>query len=139
MKTRNPMKRGKDTSKEGKEMDLPEGCTCSDCVHSKRCCAIFGHIPEDEVCDWHPSRFRPKEKPVAVNSEFEKLTQEQQDTCLRRGYNPLYRDYSTSEEAMGHVRAVALDSDAKQIDLTGAVKAYMNTLIIEIRKEMDSQ
>lgn len=42
-------------------MNLPEGKTCSDCVHCRRCCAIFGHIPEDEVCDFSPSRFRQKE------------------------------------------------------------------------------
>ena len=42
------------------EMDLPADKTCNDCVHCYRCCAIFGHIPEDQVCDWAPSRFREK-------------------------------------------------------------------------------
>jgi hypothetical protein len=59
MEARAPMKRGKGRSKEDKEMDLPEGKTCADCAHIRRCCAMFGHIPEDEVCDWHPSRFQP--------------------------------------------------------------------------------
>jgi hypothetical protein len=40
-------------------MNLPEGKTCADCGHCRRCCLIFGHIPQDEVCDWAPSRFVP--------------------------------------------------------------------------------
>ncbi|MCE7510281.1 hypothetical protein [Alloalcanivorax xenomutans] len=52
MTTRNPMRR------QGNDMDLPAGKTCADCVHCQRCCSIFGHIPEDETCDWSPSRFQ---------------------------------------------------------------------------------
>lgn len=37
---REPYRRGKDNSKEGKAMELPEGKTCGDCVHIKRCSAI---------------------------------------------------------------------------------------------------
>lgn len=44
----------------GDDMDLPVGKTCGDCVHVRRCTAMFGHIPEDESCDWSPSRFREK-------------------------------------------------------------------------------
>ncbi len=40
-------------------MNLPDGKTCGDCAHCRRCCAIFGHIPEDQVCDFYPSRFTP--------------------------------------------------------------------------------
>lgn len=47
-------------------MDLPEGKTCADCVHCYRCTSIFGHIPEDEVCDWSPSRFRAAPTPAEV-------------------------------------------------------------------------
>lgn len=43
----------------GDDMDLSEGKTCGDCVHCRRCTAMFGHIPADESCDWSPSRFRP--------------------------------------------------------------------------------
>lgn len=50
---RQPMRRGREPS-----MDLPAGMTCADCVHCSRCTAMFGHIPEDETCDWSPSRFR---------------------------------------------------------------------------------
>lgn len=57
--TREPMKRGVSRSPEGKAMELPEGKTCADCKHCRRCCAMFGHIPEDEACDWYPSRFSP--------------------------------------------------------------------------------
>ncbi len=55
---RAPMKRSY-RDKQSREMNLPEGKTCADCAHCRRCCAIFGHIPADEVCDWHPSRFTP--------------------------------------------------------------------------------
>lgn len=39
-------------------MELPQGKTCGDCVHCHRCCAMFGHTPEDTTCDWSPSRFK---------------------------------------------------------------------------------
>ena len=51
MTERNPIRRS------GDDMDLPEGKTCADCAHCQRCCAMFGHIPGDEACDWSPSRF----------------------------------------------------------------------------------
>lgn len=50
-----PMRRS--ARSDARDMNLPAGMTCADCFHCKRCCAIFGHIPEDEVCDWSPSRF----------------------------------------------------------------------------------
>lgn len=40
------------------DMSLPPGMTCGDCVHLDFCTALMGQIPEDEVCDWSPSRFR---------------------------------------------------------------------------------
>ncbi|WP_219097718.1 hypothetical protein [Pseudomonas sp. UMAB-40] len=46
--------------RQGDDMDLPAGKTCADCVHCRRCTMMFGHIPEDESCDWAPSRFTPK-------------------------------------------------------------------------------
>lgn len=58
---RDPYLRGRAFDPVSLAMELPEGKTCNDCVHCKRCCAIFGHIPADEVCDWHPSRFREKQ------------------------------------------------------------------------------
>jgi hypothetical protein len=45
--------------KESLAMNLPAGKTCADCVHCRRCCAMFGHIPQDQVCDWYPSKFQP--------------------------------------------------------------------------------
>lgn len=51
---RQPMRR----SARDDDMNLPPGRTCSDCVHCYRCTTMFGHIPQDEVCDWSPSRFR---------------------------------------------------------------------------------
>jgi len=44
--------------RQGDDMDLPDGKTCADCFHCRRCVLMFGHIPADEVCDWSPSRFR---------------------------------------------------------------------------------
>ena len=46
----------------GDGMDLPEGKTCGDCTHCRRCTLIFGHIPADESCDWYPSRFTEKKQ-----------------------------------------------------------------------------
>lgn len=52
-----PMTRENNT---GETMWLPDGKRCSDCIFFKRCNSLFGHIAEDEVCDWAPSRFIPK-------------------------------------------------------------------------------
>lgn len=41
----------------GYEMNLPDGKTCGDCLHIRRCKGIFGRIEADEVCDWLPVRF----------------------------------------------------------------------------------
>ncbi|ADU71515.1 hypothetical protein [Pantoea sp. At-9b] len=63
MAIREPMLRVENDSD---KMNLPEGKTCSDCVHYRRCTMMFGHTPADEVCDWAPSRFRLAEP---VNQE----------------------------------------------------------------------
>ena len=57
--TRQPYLRRTSSDKASNEMNLPEGKTCADCAHCYRCCSIFGHIPAEQVCDWHPSRFTP--------------------------------------------------------------------------------
>jgi hypothetical protein len=51
---REPYRRVRD---DADRMNLPEGMTCGDCVHCRRCTMMYGHIPADEVCDWAPSRF----------------------------------------------------------------------------------
>ncbi|MFK1281668.1 hypothetical protein ACIUXR_29755 [Pseudomonas aeruginosa] len=38
---RKPLPRGND------DMSLPEGKTCADCTHCRRCTLMFGHIPAD--------------------------------------------------------------------------------------------
>lgn len=38
------------------KMQLPTGKTCGDCLHIKRCKAMFGHTEKDTYCDWSPSR-----------------------------------------------------------------------------------
>ena len=55
--TRAPMRRYAGADREALAMNLPDGKTCADCQHCRRCTAMFGHIPADEVCDWFPSRF----------------------------------------------------------------------------------
>ncbi|MFA5036983.1 MAG: hypothetical protein WC479_07390 [Candidatus Izemoplasmatales bacterium] len=41
-----------------KDMQLPEGKNCGDCFFFLRCSKIYGHIAQDEVCDWLPSQFQ---------------------------------------------------------------------------------
>ena len=36
---------------------LPDGRTCQDCAHFLRCRFLLCCNPENEVCDWDPSRF----------------------------------------------------------------------------------
>ena len=45
------------------EMDLPEGKTCSNCIHCRRCCAMFGAQPDNTSCDFYPVRFQEKTEP----------------------------------------------------------------------------
>lgn len=54
-KQREPWRRGEPHNES--DMELPAGKTCGDCRHFRRCNAMFGHIAEDEVCDWSPSRY----------------------------------------------------------------------------------
>lgn len=42
------------------KMKLPKGVTCGDCIHIRRCRAIFGHAEPDIYCDWSPSRFQAR-------------------------------------------------------------------------------
>jgi hypothetical protein len=39
------------------EMKLPEGKTCGDCKHIKRCKAFGYAQPDRRDCDFYPSRF----------------------------------------------------------------------------------
>lgn len=43
------------------KMRFPSATTCGDCVHIRRCKAIFGHVESDTYCDWSPSRFQRSE------------------------------------------------------------------------------
>lgn len=38
-------------------MVLPEGTTCADCVHVRRCVALFGQEAEMDYCQFFPRRF----------------------------------------------------------------------------------
>lgn len=45
----------------GKERKLPEGMTCAECQHGRRCDGLFGAIRKGfTACDFWPSRFRSK-------------------------------------------------------------------------------
>ena len=57
------------------KMRLPKGVTCGDCVHIRRCSAIYGHTATDTYCDWSPSRLQLK--PAAPAAEAK--------TCLGCG------------------------------------------------------
>lgn len=39
-------------------MVLPDGKTCADCVHVRRCVAMFGATETDRWCQFFPRRFR---------------------------------------------------------------------------------
>lgn len=43
-----------------KEMQLPDGLTCDDCVHARRCFGFGFSKPGRSSCDFWPSRFRAK-------------------------------------------------------------------------------
>lgn len=60
MKRTEPHKRQvalKHPEEESRSMVLPEGKTCGDCWAFQHCEALYGHIQEDEVCDFYPNRF----------------------------------------------------------------------------------
>lgn len=44
------------------KMQLPQGVACGNCIHIRRCKAIFGHTETDTYCDWSPSRFQPAQE-----------------------------------------------------------------------------
>ena len=43
-------------------MKLPEGKTCADCVHIKRCLAFGYSWADRKQCDFYPNRFQPTAK-----------------------------------------------------------------------------
>jgi len=43
--------------KDKDSMDLPEGMTCGDCAHRRRCTAMFGVSASNTWCDFFPVRF----------------------------------------------------------------------------------
>lgn len=48
-------------------MNLPDGKTCGDCMHARRCIAMFGHTATDTYCDFYPRRFREPVAPTTDN------------------------------------------------------------------------
>ena len=45
---------------------LPEGKTCRDCAHYRRCSLMFGALSKNTYCDWSPSRFHPHPTPEPI-------------------------------------------------------------------------
>lgn len=41
-------------------MNLPEGKTCADCMHIKKCVLLFHGNPENRSCGFEPIRFKIK-------------------------------------------------------------------------------
>lgn len=42
-------------------MKLPEGKTCADCVHIRRCADVLGCTkPDNTSCDFYPNKFRER-------------------------------------------------------------------------------
>ena len=41
-------------------MALPEGATCSDCIHIRFCLGFLGDVAKNTSCDWFPIRFVPR-------------------------------------------------------------------------------
>jgi hypothetical protein len=54
-------------------MALPEGKTCGDCRHARRCFAMFGHTATDTYCDFYPRRFLEPVAPPTEDLEDEEL------------------------------------------------------------------
>ncbi len=47
-------------------MDLPQGKTCSDCHHIRRCTLLIDVDATNTWCDWFPIRFIQKEIPSSA-------------------------------------------------------------------------
>jgi hypothetical protein len=73
-------------------MQLPAGKTCGDCVHIKRCKAIFGHVESDTSCDWFPRRF------VLKAGDTPEVSLERVRQVAQR-YAPLHGELRASDSA----------------------------------------
>jgi len=51
---------GSDDWKAEYNMLLDDGVICSDCVHTSKCCLIFGGNGTNTKCDFYPNRFRAR-------------------------------------------------------------------------------
>lgn len=71
------------------DMALPNGQTCGDCHHFRRCEGLFQCKPTSIECDWSPSRFRLSAKAEAATLEqLEKATSRDQIAGLLSGFTP---------------------------------------------------
>ena len=40
------------------DMLLPDGIICNDCTHGSYCQKVFGQNPENDYCQFYPTRYR---------------------------------------------------------------------------------
>lgn len=52
------------------DQNLPDGETCLSCYHFVYCSRLFACNPDNERCDWSPSRFTPRVRVVRL-SDFD--------------------------------------------------------------------
>jgi len=50
----------------GDQMALPDGKSCIDCKHLRRCAGIIGIKTTNTTCDFYPSRFAQYQAEAAV-------------------------------------------------------------------------
>ena len=58
-------------------MNIPEGKTCGNCFHLKRCVSLYGVKAESITCGWTPSRYQEKVQ-VTANYALVELIGRQQ-------------------------------------------------------------
>lgn len=54
------------------DMKLPEGKTCGDCCHIRRCKAFGFTWPERTSCDFYPNKFTPAGRAALSEGRGEK-------------------------------------------------------------------
>lgn len=54
---------------EDKAMQLPEGKTCADCYFYPKCSRMYGATEVRTDCDFFPSRFHERSRPVGEHKE----------------------------------------------------------------------
>lgn len=72
-------------------------------------------------------------------SEYDKLTAGQQATALRLGYDPIYQDYPTREDARVVLDAVTSYPGQTTTQINAAFYAWKNSCIITDVRGMENE